>query len=136
MSRVVLIKDHQKHFFQKIKEKSKLSSSDLGKIVGISGRSYRDWVNAKTLPTLSGISKLSQDFNVLLPKIIETREENWSGRVNGSKAVKTRNQKYMSFGTDEGRKKSGMVSQLNRREKPDYYKKLGCIVANRFRTPL
>ncbi len=135
MSRVLFTKDHQKNFFHRIKEKSRLSTSDLGKLLGISGRSYRDWVSAKTLPTLSGIQKLSQNFNVLLPEIVEIREENWSGRLYGSKAAKIRSQKHGIVGTIEGRKKGGKISQQRRRDNPEYYQKLGCITPNQFKYP-
>lgn len=40
-----------------------------------------------------------------------------------------------SPGTAEGRRKGGLISQRNRKRNPEYYRGLGCIVANRFTFP-
>lgn len=135
MSRVVLSKHKQIKFFQLVKEKSVLSSESLGKILNISGRSYRDWSRAKTLPTLKGLQLLSQKFNINLPEINEIREENWSGRINGKKGAIARLNRYGSLATIDGCRKGGRVSQKNRHQNPEFYRKIGCKVRNDFFNP-
>ena len=43
MSRLVFVKGEQRKFLQKVGCVLGLGSDELGKIVGISGRSFRDW---------------------------------------------------------------------------------------------
>ena len=49
MSRLVFVKGEQRKFLQKVGCVLGLGSDELGKIVGISGRSFRDWVSEKVL---------------------------------------------------------------------------------------
>jgi hypothetical protein len=112
--RLVFEVGDQVRFFRKIKKVSGLSNNVLGSLVGVSGRSFGDWVNGK---------------------ILEEREEFWSGRINGRKAALERLRVYGPPGTPEGRSKGGLVSWQRRRENPDVYRKQGCIVGNEFNKP-
>ena len=124
--------ENQVEFFRKIKRESGLPNRILGNVVGVSGRSFGDWVNGKTLPTKTGMLKLGKKFGVEIPRVLEEREEYWSGRVHGRKAALERLKIYGPPGTLEGRRKGGLVSWQKRRENPEYYKNLGCVVENKF----
>jgi hypothetical protein len=108
--RCVFDADGQVSFFGDIKEKFGLSNEVLGGLVGISGRSFGDWVNGKSLPTKKGVLVLSRRFGVSSPDILEEREEYWSGRVHGRKAALKRLEIHGPPGTPEGRRKGGLVS--------------------------
>jgi len=133
--RLVFNFNDQIRFFREVKQKSGKSSKELGKLIGISGRSLNDWINGKICPVKKSMIVLGERFGVELPEILEEREEFWSGRVNGRKAALKRLEIYGPPGTEEGRKKGGLVSQRRRRERPKYYKNLGCVVRNEFKKP-
>lgn len=135
MSRLVLNKLDQMRFFTEVKEKLKLSSDQIGKLTGMSGRNYRDWINGKLLPKKEIVEKLSELSGVIISTIIEEKEEWWSGRVNGRNGGKVRQKKYRNTLTDVDRIKGGHISQVRRAENPDYYRKLGCNVSANFVTP-
>ncbi len=75
--RLVFDKGDQVEFFRLVKEKSRLNRDDLGGLVGIVGRSYSDWANGKLLPEEEGVKLLSRKFDVLIPEVVEKREEWW-----------------------------------------------------------
>ncbi len=135
MSRAIFKAGEQKTFFQNIKNASRLSNAGLGKLVGISGRSYQDWSSERTYPKVACLQLLAEKFEVPIPKNIEIREEFWSGRINGRKAALARLAKYGPPGTTDGRRKGGKNSQENRRKNPAHYKALGCNVQNSFTNP-
>lgn len=135
MVRLLMNMGEQTKFFRQVAGELGLSSVSIGKLLGISGRSYRDWVNGKVLPRKESVNLLHKLSGVAVPKIIEEREEWWSGRINGKSAGIARVLKHGSPGTPEGRRKGGRVSQLRRKEAPDIYRKMGCKVANDFITP-
>lgn len=133
--RLVFSFDDQVGFFQEIKQKSGKSDRELGDLVDIPSRTLNDWINGKTYPTKKGVFILGEKFGVGLPEVLEEREEFWSGRVNGRKASLRRLEIYGPPGTKEGRRKGGLVSQRRRRERPKYYRDLGCVVRNEFKRP-
>lgn len=135
MARLVFTYDDQIEFFRKVKEVAHQSNDEIAKIIGLSGRSYRDWVSARTLPRQTETEILSKRYNVQLPQIQELREEHWSGRIFGSSAARIKLNTYGPPGTSEGRKRGGQVSQRRRKENPDYYRQLGCKVPNNFSIP-
>lgn len=130
-------KDEQIGFFRKVKEVSGLNRDELGKMVGIVGRSYTDWANGAILPSKDAVRILSDRFKVPAPEATEEREEWWSGRVNGRKGAIAKFKKYGCYGnlTHEDRVRGGKISQQRRIENPEYYRSLGCNVSNEFITP-
>jgi len=133
--RLVFEKSDQIEFFRQVKEKSGLNRDGLGILVGVVGRSYSDWARGKLLPKEDSVMFLSQKFSVPVPKIIEIREEWWGGRVNGRSAALVGLAKYGIPGSLESRRRGGIISQQKRRENPNYYRNLGCLVANNFVLP-
>lgn len=135
MPRLVFLDGDQKVFLKAVKEKSKNNYDFIASVIEISGRSLRDWVNEKTLGDKEKLVKLSKLFKVTLPKILEEREDWWSGRVNGSVGAKARFLKHGIVATQKGRKLGGINSQINRKNNPEYYRSLGCKVAKVFKKP-
>lgn len=135
MARLVFAPSDQISFFQRIKASSKLNNSAIAKEVGISDRSFRDWITGHTLPRQKETELLAEKFNIKLPPIIEIREENWSGRMYGSKAARRKMMLYGPPGTPDGRSKGGQISQQKRHEDPEKYRQQGCTVPNIFSVP-
>ncbi len=137
MARLVFRKGEQKLFLNEVGKVLKADSNKLGSFVGISGRSFRDWINEKTLGTKEKMMRLSEISGVKLPNIIEEREEWWSGRVNGIKGAYSKFETYGFFGklTLKDRIKGGSVSQQRRRDNPEYYRALGCPIPRNFLEP-
>lgn len=135
MARLVFSAGQQKLFLNEVADKLKLSADALGELVGISGRSFRDWMREKTIGTEKGLMKLSDLSGIKLPEVVEVREEFWSGRVFGSRAAKIRLKLYGPPGTTAGRARGGKVSQMRRKENPEYYRTLECKVENEFKSP-
>ncbi len=135
MSRIVFEKEDQIEFFRLVRETSQISLDSLAKIIGVVRRTYSDWSRGRFLPTEKSVKILSDKFCVQVPKILEIREEWWSGRVNGRKAALARMSIYGPPGTLEGRKKGGRMSQIKRRDNPEYYRELGCNIRHGFRMP-
>ena len=135
MTRLVLNKVDQRVFLLGVCRELEMSTEQVGKLVGICGRNYRDWINGKLLPRKDAIEKLSEMSGVPMPKIIEEREEWWSGRINGKVGGKVRFKKYGLTLTREDVTKGGHISQVRRSENPEYYRALGCNVPTEFVIP-
>jgi hypothetical protein len=135
MPRLVFKVGEQKLFLIKVKEKLNCNTEYISDQIGISSRSLRDWINEKIIGDKEKLIRLSRLSGISLPEVIETREDWWSGRVNGSTGAKTRFLKHGPVATEKGRILGGIRSQINRRKNPEYYKKLGCLVANDFKKP-
>lgn len=132
MSRMVFEGSEFEEFILKVKLQLNLTWDDLGKSVGVSGRTLRDWKRGKLLPSKKVVDSLENLSGVLAPKPIKIREEWWSGRKNGRIGALARMKKYGPVGTPEGRRKGGLMSQKRRREDPEYYRKLGCLIRKKF----
>lgn len=135
MVRLVLDTIEQIEYFKKVNTVIGLSVDQIGTLLGMSGRNYRDWMLGKILPRKDLVNKLSNLSGVTMPTVIEEREEWWSGRVNGRIGGLARIKKYGVTLTTEDRVKGGHISQEKRAQHPDYYRALGCRVANDFVKP-
>lgn len=135
MTRLIFRQGEQGRYLNEVRNVLKANSDDLARIVGISGRSFRYWMNEKTLGDRKGLEKLSIVSGVSFPEIVEEREEWWSGRINGRRGALVRLEMYGPPGNILGRRKGGIVSQQRRRENPEYYRTLGCIVPRAFIVP-
>lgn len=133
MTRLVLDKMEQREFFIKVRKALGLNSEEVGGLVGISGRNYRDWINGKLLPKKEAMKILSEMSVIPIPPVIEEREEWWSGRVNGKIGGLKRIKKYGVTFTPADRIRGGHISQVRRLENPEYYRKLGCSIPTVFR---
>lgn len=116
-------------------KKLEINTEEAGNLVGICGRSYRDWIRGKLLPRKDAIEKFSEISGIPIPKILEEREEWWSGRVNGKIGGAKRLKLYGVTFTQDDRIKGGHISQVRRETNPDYYRQLGCNVPTLFKVP-
>ena len=135
MNRVVLAKGKQQDFLVLVKNKTELKWDELGERAGVCGRTLRDWQREIFLGSYEALLKLSKISGIKLPEIKEIRKEHWSVHKAGKIGAIRRNEIYGSPGTLESRRKGGLVSQQRRRERPEFYKSLGCIVRNKFPKP-
>src|SRR3972149_7219038 len=123
MGRIVFKQSEFEKFILKVKSSRNLNWDNLGKLVGLTGRTLRDWKRGVLLPSEQKVKKLERLSGIEAPKPIEIRKEFWSGSVYGRAAAIARMKKYGPPGTAEGRCKGGMVSQQRRKENPEYYRK-------------
>ena len=75
MSRLVLNKLEQRRFLIEVCEVLGVNTEQAGKLVGICGRNYRDWINGKLLPRKDAVLKLSELSGLSMPTIIEERDK-------------------------------------------------------------
>ena len=135
MGRMVFKGSEFEEFILKVKSQLNLNWDDLGKSARVSGRTLRDWKRGVLLPSEKIVGNLEKLSGISAPKPIEIREEFWSGRKYGYIGALARMKKYGPPGTSEGRRKGGIVSQQRRKENPEHYKKLGCLVRKEFKYP-
>lgn len=135
MVRLVIDKVEQRKFLLAVCNKLEFNTQQVGGLVGISGRSFRDWIHGELLPRKDAIEKLSELSGISVPPIIEEREEWWSGRVNGRAGAMASLRKHGVNLTMEDRKRGGHMSQVRRSENPEYYRALGCNIPNDFTIP-
>lgn len=128
VARVVLKKDEQKRFIREVKVATKMSWRELSEIIGVSARTLRDWQKERYLVNYNALLKLSEFSNVSLPEILEKRSEYWSVHKAGRKGAYARMEIYGNPGTAEGRRKGGLISQQRRRENPEKYRAIGCLL--------
>ncbi len=134
MQRAVLTKKDREQFFNNLLEKSKVSLNSIAPRYGISGRTLRDWRRGKFLSSVEKLEAIANDFNLKLPPF-KTRSQHWYAIKGARKGALARMALYGPPGTPEGRKKGGLVSQRNRRENPEKYRVLGCLISKTFLMP-
>lgn len=122
-------------FIHSARVKMRLDRERLANKLGISGRTLGDWQRGKLLPDKKKLLKLSQMSKIPLPKPIETREDWWSGRINGASGASARLKKYGCSYTLKQRQKGGRNSQIARKNNPEYYASLGCPIPRSFNFP-
>ncbi len=132
MKRVVLTKKDREQFFNDLLEKSKESLDSMAPRYGISGRTIRDWRRGKFLPSVEKLEVIANDFDLKLPPF-KTRSQYWYTKKGARKGALARMTLYGPPGTPKGRRKGGLISQQNRRENPEHYKQIGCIVRKKFK---
>lgn len=136
MARVKYPPGKQRDFLNHVQRKSQLSWDELGLTCGVSGRTLRDWRAERYSASYESLLQLGKEFNFELPRGPKILDDFWYVSKGARKGALRRNELYGLPGTKEDRRRGGTVSQLRRRENPDYYRKLGCIVRNEFRKPL
>lgn len=132
MTRAIFEKDQLSQFLDKCQYATKLSLPQLAKIISVERHTLNDWRRERLLPNLEKIRELSDVIHIPLPKIVETKQENWAS----SAAAIHRHQIYGCTLTHADRVKAGTNSQQRRRENPTYYASLGCNVAKTFALPI
>lgn len=132
MGRIVFPQGEQNKFINKILVESKSSIQQLAKICNVSERTIRDWKREKFTLSEIALLKIQKKFHVAIPKGIKRLGNYWyiekGAKLGGLKHLEL----YGPPGTPEGRKKGGKVSQQRRRENPEKYRELGCIIRKNF----
>lgn len=135
MTRLLFNKEEIQHFIKSARSSINLSREQLASKLNLSGRTLADWQRGKFLPDKNKLEKLSQLSGIPLPIPIETRENWWSGKVNGPAGARARFKIYVCSYTLEQRRKGGHNSQVNRHDNPDHYRQLGCPIPRDFAFP-
>jgi len=131
MTRVVFAKGQLDQYLSLCKAKVNMSLPQLAQIISVERHTLNDWRRGKLLPSLEKLKILGNFTNTPLPPILEAKPNTW-GSV---KAGNVRQQKYGCTLSIEDRIKGGHNSQVARKSHPNYYRALGCIVANDFIQP-
>ncbi len=58
-------------FIKSLRKKNNLTQSELGDIVGVSGKAVSKWERGSTLPNLSSLNILVHKFNVSIEEILD-----------------------------------------------------------------
>lgn len=107
--RVRFRKGQQIRFLREVEKVSKLTQYELAEMVGIVGRSYRDWKREKLMMPLKALKIFKDKFGVNLPETEEIlierakRFKSIMGRRGGIACYS----KYGNFATEDGRRKGG-----------------------------
>jgi intein/homing endonuclease len=103
----------------KVEAVSRLNSERLASLVGVVGRSYRDWKRARLNMSLFAAEIFVAKYGVQLPEDVEVMKKRWmvdisnKGKIGGRACY----QKYGNFATLEGRKKGGSRVLMMLRER-------------------
>lgn len=135
MSRIIFPQGLQAQWINSLTKFKDLPTTELAKICGVHPRTFRDWRRGKYNISKDALLKLSKYFHVEVPKTIKCVSNFWYVEKGARKGGIKRFQLYGEIGTLESRKKGGTVSQQKRKENPEKYRALGCIVRKIF-TPL
>lgn len=118
-NRIKFLPGQQRKFIEDIYVKSKFSTKELAKIVGVHPRSFTDWRNERLTMPLRAAELFCIKFNHGLPEEKEILVDRWlkarkeAGRIGGLAHFKI----YGSPGTKEGRRKGGMIAMAIMRKK-------------------
>ncbi len=105
----------QNKYLIKVEEKSGLTGSELAKLFGIVGRSYRDWKRDKFAINQKAVELIEKKYNLKFPYSKEVALNNWrkikiqAARKGGINLFKM----HGSPATPEGRSKGGIKSIAN-----------------------
>ncbi len=109
-------------FISDVQEKLNFDSEELGKRLGISGRTIRDWKREKFKPNSDIIRKLGRLASIPIPKH-GILNKYWYVKKGASKGGIRRFQLYGAPGNIESRRKGGFMSWLKRKNNSELWKK-------------
>lgn len=134
--RLGISKKDQRKFFRIIRNKSGLKWNVLANLCEVSEKTLKDWARAKyTTPYEKGLF-LRKKFHISLPKNFKILEPYWYIDKYARKGASARQKLYGLLGDRKTRQKGGLISQQKRRENPEKYRILGCIVRKDLKKPL
>ena len=114
MDKAVFAEGELAQFLQQVEARSGLKCEQLGKVVGMSGRTLRDWKREKFHPPQNVILELSRMTGVPVPDHT-TLPQYWYVKKGGYISGKKYFAKYGTLGTRADRQKGGRQSWLKRR---------------------
>lgn len=135
MGRLLLEKGLQERFLYGVHQEGGLSWQDIARFCNVCDRTVRDWRREKLKMRYDAAVALHKKTNVILPKIRVVLPEYWYTKKAGRKGALKRYEKYGNPGTQEGRRKGGLVSQRIFRLDPQYAKRSGVIIRKKIKRP-
>lgn len=122
MDRIAFKSSELRVFIKQVQGKLGLDSDELAKLIGLSGRTIRDWKREKFNPSKDAILKLSKLSQTPVPphKILP---QFWHNGIAGKLGGKKTFELYGLLGNRESRSKGGKMSWFKRRENPELWKK-------------
>lgn len=135
MSRIVLEKERQREFLNKVHDKSGLGWDSIAEICHVCGRTVRDWRREKYNMNYETLLKLHEQFQITTPKIIKILPEFWSTKKAAKLGAIRRNKLYGNPGTPEGRRKGGLAAMEKFHADPSYAKKIGIKMRRKIKIP-
>lgn len=134
MARARFRKGRQGIFFKKVLRRSGYTLAQLAKRCGVVSRTLNHWRREEYLADYDVVASLSKEFGIPLVRV-QKLGHYWYVGKGASQGGKNRYEKYGFIGTINDKIKGGMVSQQRRREDPEKYRRLGCIVKKDFIVP-
>lgn len=122
MDKMKFKKDDLRRFIEQVQLKLGLSINALAKLIGISGRTLRDWKREKFNPDKDRIHKMSELSGVLVPRY-EVLPRYWYIQKAAKLGGKRTFELYGVLGTREDRVKGGKISWLKRRNNTELWQK-------------
>ena len=102
-------------FLQNVQDRLNLSSESLAKLVGVSGRTLRNWKQERYTPDNKTIESLSRVSGVQIPKH-QILDKYWYKKLGAGSGGKRRFDKHGALGDAESRSKGGKHSWLRRKK--------------------
>ncbi|MCL5970197.1 MAG: helix-turn-helix domain-containing protein, partial [Patescibacteria group bacterium] len=133
MARIIFPKGKQGDWINSILLKEGISINALARICDVSERTVRDWRREKFTISKKVVLKLCNYFNLEFPSETVESIDYWYVTKGARKGALKRQELYGPLGTSDGRRKGGVNSQRKRRENPEKYKLLGCIIRKEFK---
>ena len=122
MDRLVFKPDELRVFIKQVQGKLGLDSDGLAKLIGLSGRTIRDWKREKFNPSKDAILNLSNLSGIKPPKY-EILPQYWYVSKGAKLGGKRRYELYGAIGTFKDRSKGGKASWEKRKNNPELWKK-------------
>lgn len=131
MTRAIFEKGQLNRYISLCEITTHMSQPQLAEAISVERHTLNDWRRGKRLPNLEKLKELSEFTHIPLPTILDTKVDSWGS----TKAGLIRQQKYGCTLSTQDRIKGGHNSQVVRKNMPEHYRCLGCIVPNDFSKP-
>ncbi|MBI2600513.1 hypothetical protein HYW42_01050 [Candidatus Daviesbacteria bacterium] len=122
MDKLLFKEDELRAFITQVQIKLNLNTNQLAELVGISGRTLRDWKREKFNPQKEVLVKCSKLSQIPLPAY-KTLPQFWHNKIAAKLGGKRTYELYGLLGNRKSRSKGGKISWLKRRENPELWKK-------------
>jgi len=132
MGRILFLKGKQKEWLNLVFERKDADTDRIARACGVSCRTIRAWRREEFKISEKALLKISQLFNIPIPSAVKYLPDYWYITKGARKGALKRLELYGPPGTPEGRKRGGQVSQIKRKENPEKYRRMGCIVRKNF----
>lgn len=122
MDKLLFQENELRNFITQVQIKLNLNTDQLAKLVGISGRTLRDWKREKFNPQKEILLKFSKLSRISLP-VHRVLPQFWHNKIAAKLGGKKTYELYGLLGDKKSRSKGGKISWLRRQENPELRKK-------------